>query len=98
MFRGRSPQASVLWKTVGPGLGTNTAGYCFAFRWQTGDWQMTDDKLKQDNRDRSKVSSSEDYEVEHLMAKYDISKNHALELILKHSGSRKKIEDELSNT
>ena len=59
---------------------------------------MADDKLKQDNRDRSIVSSSEDYEVEHLMTKFDISKNRALELIVKHGGSRKKIEAELSNS
>ena len=59
---------------------------------------MTDNKLKQDNRDRSKVSLSEDYEVEYLMTKFDISRNHALELIGKHAGSRKKIEEELSKT
>jgi len=58
---------------------------------------MTDNKLKQDNRERSKVSSSEDYEVEYLMTKFDISKNRVLELIIKHAGSRKKIETELSN-
>jgi hypothetical protein len=58
---------------------------------------MTDNKLNQDNRDRSEVSSSEDYEVEYLMAKFDVSKNRALELIIKHAGSRKKIESELSN-
>ncbi|CAN7570905.1 DUF3606 domain-containing protein [Phyllobacterium sp. LjRoot231] len=56
---------------------------------------MADDKSKQDNRDRSKVSSSEDYEVEYLMTKYDLSKNRALELIAKHGGSRKNIEREL---
>lgn len=59
---------------------------------------MADDKLKQDNRDRSIVSSSGDYEVEHLMTKFDISEKRALELIAKHRGSRKKIEAELSNS
>ena len=57
--------------------------------------QMADDKSKQDNRDRSKVSSSEDYEVEYLMTKYDLSRNRALDLIAKHGGSRKNIEREL---
>jgi hypothetical protein len=62
----------------------------------TGGAEMTDDKSQQDNRDRSKVSASEDYEVEYLMSKFDISKNRALDLIAKHGGNRKKIEDELS--
>jgi hypothetical protein len=56
---------------------------------------MADDKLKTDNQDRSKVSSSEDYEVQYLMTKYDISRNRAIQLIEKHGGSRKKIEGEL---
>lgn len=57
---------------------------------------MTDDKSKQDNRDRAKVSASEDYEIEYLMSKFDISKNRALDLIAKHGGNRKRIENELS--
>ncbi|PSH63043.1 DUF3606 domain-containing protein [Phyllobacterium sp. A18/5-2] len=56
---------------------------------------MSDDKSKMDNRDRSKVSSSEDYEVQYLMTKYDISRNRAVQLIEKHGGSRRKIESEL---
>lgn len=56
---------------------------------------MADNKSKRDNRDRSKVSSSEDYEVQYLMTKYDLSKNRALELIAKHGGNRQKIESEL---
>jgi hypothetical protein len=59
------------------------------------DAQMTDNKSKRDNRDRSKVSSSENYEVEYLMTKYDLSRNRALELIIKHGGNRKNIETEL---
>lgn len=57
---------------------------------------MTDDKSKQDNRDRAKVSASEDYEVNYLMTKYDLSRNQALDLIARHDGNRKKIETELS--
>ncbi len=38
---------------------------------------MADDKSKRDNRDRSKVSAGEDYEVNYLMTKYDLSRiNH----------------------
>jgi hypothetical protein len=58
---------------------------------------MTDDKSKRDNRDRSRVSASEDYEVEYLMSKYDISKNRALDLIAKHAGNRRNIESELNS-
>lgn len=36
---------------------------------------MADDKNNQDNRDRSKVSPSDDYEVQYLMTKFDLSKN-----------------------
>jgi hypothetical protein len=63
---------------------------------RTGSVAMTDDKSKQDNRDRAKVSASEDYEVNYLMTKYDLSRNQALDLIAKHDGNRKKIERELS--
>ncbi|PSH68681.1 DUF3606 domain-containing protein [Phyllobacterium brassicacearum] len=57
---------------------------------------MADDKSKRDNRDRSKVSAGEDYEVNYLMTKYDLSRNQALDLIAKHGGNRKKIESELA--
>jgi hypothetical protein len=56
---------------------------------------MSDDNSKRDNRDRSKVSASEDDEVQYPMTKYDLSRNRALELIAKHGGSRKKIERQL---
>ncbi|MEK1891409.1 MAG: DUF3606 domain-containing protein [Phyllobacterium sp.] len=56
---------------------------------------MSDDTTEQDNRDRSQVSASEDYEIEFLMSKHDISKNRVLELMRKHGGSRMKIEQEL---
>ncbi|WP_457302283.1 DUF3606 domain-containing protein [Phyllobacterium sp. P5_D12] len=59
---------------------------------------MADNRQKQDNRDRSKVSASEDHEVEYLMFKFDISKKRALELIIKHGGSRKNIEAELTHS
>ena len=59
---------------------------------------MADDKNNQDNRDRSKVPSSDDYEAQYLMTKFDVSKYRAVELIIKHAGSRTKIEAELSNS
>jgi hypothetical protein len=58
---------------------------------------MADNRQKQANRDRSKVSTSEDHEVEYLMFKFDISKKRALELIIKHGGSRKNVEAELTH-
>jgi hypothetical protein len=60
-----------------------------------GALKMADDKSKQDNRDRSKVSSNDEYEIQYLMTKYDLSRNRALELIIKHNRSRKEIEREL---
>ncbi|RCW81171.1 DUF3606 domain-containing protein [Phyllobacterium bourgognense] len=59
---------------------------------------MADNRQKQANRDRSKVSASEDHEVEYLMFKFDISKKRALELIIKHGGSRKNVEAELTHS
>ncbi|MEK1886988.1 MAG: DUF3606 domain-containing protein [Phyllobacterium sp.] len=56
---------------------------------------MSDDKSKTDYRDRSKASVSEDYEVQYIMSRYDLTRNRALELIAKHGGNRKKIEQEL---
>jgi hypothetical protein len=56
---------------------------------------MSDDKSKQDDRDRSTLSAEEPYEVDYFMTKHDISRDRALELIKKHDGSRKKIESEL---
>jgi hypothetical protein len=84
-------------KDVGP-RGTKTTEYCFAVKLETGGIQMADNKNNQDNRDRSQVSSRDDYEVQYLMTKFDLSKSRALELIIKHAGSRKKIELELSNS
>lgn len=38
---------------------------------------MANEENNQDNRDRSKVSSSDDYDVQYLMTKFDLSKNRA---------------------
>jgi hypothetical protein len=58
---------------------------------------MADDKSIRDNRDRSKVSAHQEYEINYLMTKYDISRNKVMELIAKHAGNRKNIERELNS-
>ncbi|MBB3148675.1 hypothetical protein FHS21_005123 [Phyllobacterium trifolii] len=55
---------------------------------------MADNRQKQDNRDRSKVAASEDYGVACRVLKFGASKKRALELIIKHGGSRKNFEAE----
>lgn len=55
---------------------------------------MTDDKSKTDNRDRNKVAVEEDYEVQHLAEKMDISVNQARELIKRHGHDRATLERE----
>ena len=55
---------------------------------------MADDKSKTDNRDRSKVAGNEDYEVQYLAEKMDISVNQARELIRQHGNDRATLERE----
>ena len=49
---------------------------------------MADDKSKQDNRDRSRVSSAEDYEVRYVAEQGGISRSEALALLQKHGNDR----------
>jgi hypothetical protein len=49
---------------------------------------MADDLRKQDNRDRSRVSGSEDYEVRHFAEQNGISIDQARELIRTHGNDR----------
>ena len=49
---------------------------------------MADNKSKQDNRDRSRVSSAEDYEVGYLAEQAGISRSEALALLQKHGNDR----------
>ena len=49
---------------------------------------MADDRKKQDNRDRSRVSGSEIYEVRHFADKHGISVDQAEELIRTHGNNR----------
>jgi hypothetical protein len=50
---------------------------------QRQEWRnaMADDKSKRDNRDRSKVAGSEDYEVRYLAEKTGISSAEARDLV-----------------
>lgn len=49
---------------------------------------MSDDKSKQDERDRNKVSGSEGYEVQYFAEKHGISMDQARELIQRHGNDR----------
>jgi hypothetical protein len=49
---------------------------------------MSDDKNKQDNRDRSRVSGSESYEVEYFAQKHGLTVQQGRDLIAKHGNQR----------
>ena len=49
---------------------------------------MADDPSKQDNRDRGRVSGSEDYEVRYFADENGITVEQARELIRQHGGDR----------
>jgi hypothetical protein len=49
---------------------------------------MSDDKTKQDGRDRSRVAGSEPYEVSYFAEKHSISAAQARELIDEHGNDR----------
>ena len=51
---------------------------------------MTDDKSKQGARDRSRVSGSEDYEVEYFAKKHGLTAEKAREIIKQAGGNRAK--------
>jgi predicted DNA-binding protein YlxM (UPF0122 family) len=56
---------------------------------------MADDKNKQDGRDRSRVSGSEDYELQHIADKLNVSTEEVRRAIDKVGNSREKIEEYL---
>ena len=53
---------------------------------------MSDDKNKQDGRDRSRVSGSEPYEVEYFARKHGISAEQARELIQRVGNDREELD------
>jgi hypothetical protein len=57
---------------------------------------MTDDKSKRGARDSATVSSSEKYEVDHLMKALNLGRDDAEQLIKKYNGNREKITAEVS--
>lgn len=52
---------------------------------------MADDKSKTGQQDRSRVSGSEDYEVEYIAKQAGISADKARELIKQHGPDRQKV-------
>ncbi|TIT69113.1 MAG: DUF3606 domain-containing protein [Mesorhizobium sp.] len=55
---------------------------------------MADDKSKKDFRDRDRISSSEDYEVDYFAQKTGITPQQVRELIKKHGNDRGTLERE----
>ncbi|MER9625707.1 DUF3606 domain-containing protein [Mesorhizobium sp. M0222] len=55
---------------------------------------MPDDKSKTDNRDRSRVSGDEEYEVGYLASKFGLSIPDVRQLIMKHGNDRDTLERE----
>jgi hypothetical protein len=59
---------------------------------QAKEIEMTDDKNKQDGRDRSQVSAEEDYELDYFAEKHGLSREEARLLIDKHGNSREALD------
>jgi len=58
---------------------------------------MADDKNLRDNRDRSRVAGSEDYEVQHLAEQLNVSNEEVRKAIEKVGNNREKLEEYLKN-
>lgn len=58
---------------------------------------MADNKDLQDGRDRSKVSGSEPYELQHIAEKHGVTIDEVKKVIERVGSSREKIEEQLSN-
>jgi hypothetical protein len=56
---------------------------------------MADDKNMRDGRDRSRVSGSEDYELQHIAQQLNVSTEEVRRAIEKVGNSREKIEEYL---
>lgn len=57
---------------------------------------MADDKTKKDFRDRNRVASDEDYELDYLAQKHGITREAAREAVDAVGPDRKKVEEYLS--
>jgi hypothetical protein len=58
---------------------------------------MADDKNLRDNRDRSRVSGSEEYELQHIAEKLNVSTEEVRRAIEAVGNSREKVEEYLRN-
>ena len=58
---------------------------------------MADDKNFRDGRDRSKVAGEEEYEIQHIAEKLNVSAEEVRQAIEKVGNNRKEIERELKN-
>ena len=56
---------------------------------------MSDNKENRDNRDRSRVAGSQDYEVSHIAEKMNVSADAVRKAIEKVGNSREKVEEYL---
>jgi predicted DNA-binding protein YlxM (UPF0122 family) len=56
---------------------------------------MADDKNLRDGRDRSRVSGSEDYELQHIAEQLNVSREEVRRAIEQVGNSREKIEEHL---
>jgi hypothetical protein len=54
---------------------------------------MSDNKTNSGEPDRSRVSGSEDYEVDYFAKKHDISADQARELISRHGNNRDALDE-----
>ena len=54
---------------------------------------MADDKNLRDGRDRSKISGSEEYELQHMAEKLNVSTEEIRNAIQKVGSSREKVEE-----
>ena len=57
---------------------------------------MADDLRKEDSRERSRVSGSEDYEVRYFAEKHGLAPAETLKLIREHGGNRAAMEAALT--
>ena len=56
---------------------------------------MSDDKSKVGQQDRSRVSASERYEVDHLAKKFGLTSDKVVEVIKSHGPMREAVEQQL---
>ena len=53
---------------------------------------MSDDKITREEPDRSKISSSEDYEIAYVTKRYGLTRDQARKIIRDHNGNRDQVD------